>query len=209
MSPTTDLNDNQFGSDSKIFGISVILNDWAGVDTEMASKYILDCQSYDNGFGLVPGQESHGGATYCAIASLLMLGHIKIDPRSKKASSPLLDINGLIRWCVQKQTQSGGFQGRTNKDPDACYAFWVAGSLHLLGAGHLCNPDALQNFLSRCADKYGGFSKWPGELPDLLHTYYGLCGLSLLGNSNMKQLCCKLGMSIEAADRLERGPNEG
>lgn len=184
--------------------ISTILKDWAGVDTQKASKYILDCQSYDEGFGLFPGQESHGGATYCAIASLLMLGHIKVDPISSKASSSVLDVKALIKWCIQKQTQSGGFQGRANKDPDACYAFWVAGSLHLLGAGHLCNADALQDFLLRCEDKYGGFSKWPGESPDILHAYYGICGLSLLGKPHLKRLCCKLGISAQAADRLER-----
>lgn len=179
--------------------ISAMLNDWAGLDTQKAFKYILDCQSYDDGFGLSPGQESHGGATYCATAALLMMGYIILDPISGKLSSSVLDVNALIKWCIQKQSQSGGFQGRLNKCPDACYAFWVAGSLHLLGAGHLCNANALRAFLLSCQDKYGGFSKWPGELPDMLHAYYGLCGLSLLGEPHFKGLCCELGISTRAA----------
>ena len=26
----------------------------------------------------------------------------------------------------------------------------------------------------------GGFSKWPGHLPDVLHSYFGLAGLALV-----------------------------
>jgi geranylgeranyl transferase type-1 subunit beta len=44
--------------------------------------------------------------------------------------------------------------------------------------------------------KYGGFSKHPGELPDLLHTFYGICGLSLLGQDGLKALDVSLGVPI-------------
>lgn len=37
-------------------------------------KFILTCQNPDGGFGLRPYLESHSGATYCAVASLKMLG---------------------------------------------------------------------------------------------------------------------------------------
>jgi prenyltransferase beta subunit len=44
--------------------------------------------------------------------------------------------------------------------------------------------------------KYGGFSKHPGELPDLLHTFYGICGLSLLGQDGLKALDVSLGVPL-------------
>ncbi|KAJ0470634.1 putative protein geranylgeranyltransferase type I [Helianthus annuus] len=66
--------------------ISSLLDNWSGVDKEKAKNYILSCQfdsvdnvSYDGGFGLIPGQESHGGATYCAVASLRLMGFIEDD----------------------------------------------------------------------------------------------------------------------------------
>ncbi|KAK9682117.1 hypothetical protein RND81_10G051700 [Saponaria officinalis] len=40
--------------------ISYMLSDWTGMDKENAKEYILKCQSYDGGFGLCPGLESHG-----------------------------------------------------------------------------------------------------------------------------------------------------
>lgn len=33
-------------------------------------------QSYDGAFGQGPGQESHGGSTFCAIASLILLNKL-------------------------------------------------------------------------------------------------------------------------------------
>lgn len=39
--------------------ISYMLEDWSGMDKERANNYIINCQSYDGGFGLLPGSESH------------------------------------------------------------------------------------------------------------------------------------------------------
>ncbi|KAI5431434.1 hypothetical protein KIW84_035573 [Lathyrus oleraceus] len=39
--------------------ICFMLGNWNGVDKEKVKDYILKCQSYDGGFGLVPGAESH------------------------------------------------------------------------------------------------------------------------------------------------------
>ncbi|ONI24310.1 hypothetical protein PRUPE_2G233300 [Prunus persica] len=36
-----------------------MLGNWSGMDKEKAKEYILKCQSYDGGFGLIPGSESH------------------------------------------------------------------------------------------------------------------------------------------------------
>lgn len=40
--------------------ISFLLDDWTGLDKELAKGFILSAQSYDGGFGQYPGQESHG-----------------------------------------------------------------------------------------------------------------------------------------------------
>lgn len=39
--------------------ICSMLDDWTGMDKLKAKEYILNCQSYDGGFGMVPGSESH------------------------------------------------------------------------------------------------------------------------------------------------------
>lgn len=47
--------------------------------------------------------------------------------------------------------------------------------------------------------QYGGFSKFPGQLPDLYHTYYGFCAFSLLEEPDLKPIHVELGMTDIAA----------
>ncbi|WOL08433.1 hypothetical protein Cni_G17186 [Canna indica] len=171
--------------------ICSMLNNWTGIDKEMAKDYIVQCQSYDGGFGLLPGSESHGGATYCGVAALQLMGFVGTKICSKET---VIDIPLLVQWSLQKQTINGGFQGRSNKPSDTCYAFWVGGVLKMLGIFELIDKDALRNFLFSCQSKYGGFTKFPENmLPDLYHSYYSFAALSLLGEPGLKQLCVELG----------------
>ncbi|KAJ7541881.1 hypothetical protein O6H91_10G080900 [Diphasiastrum complanatum] len=176
--------------------ICSLLQDWSGMDSSMAIDYIRQSQSYDQGFGLSPGLESHGGATYCAIAALKLMGQIVEDSTTCEITSPVVDVQALIHWCSQKQAHSGGFRGRANKDADSCYAFWIGGSLQILGAFKFCDKMALRSFLLTCQSKYGGFSKLPDEWPDILHAYYGVCGFSLLKEPGLDPLCCELGIPV-------------
>ncbi|XVF83639.1 hypothetical protein PTKIN_Ptkin16aG0506100 [Pterospermum kingtungense] len=81
--------------------ICFILEDWSGMDREKAKEYILNCQSYDGGFGLMPGLESHGGGTYCAVASLRLMGYIEDDILSNNASSSIINVPLLLNWSIQ------------------------------------------------------------------------------------------------------------
>ena len=42
-----------------------------------------------------------GGATYCAVSALLMMGYITFDASSGNYSSSAVDVNALIKWCIQ------------------------------------------------------------------------------------------------------------
>ncbi|CAH2058715.1 unnamed protein product [Thlaspi arvense] len=180
-----------------------MLGDWGGMDKEKAKNYILNCQSYDGGFGLIPGSESHGGGTYCAIASLRLMGFIGDDDLLSNGSGhSIIDSSLLLNWCLQRQASDGGFQGRTNKRSDTCYAFWIGAVLKLLGADALIDKVALRQFLLTCQSKYGGFSKFPRALPDLYHSYYGYTAFSLLEEPGLSPLCPELGLPLLAASGI-------
>ncbi|XP_050210887.1 geranylgeranyl transferase type-1 subunit beta [Mercurialis annua] len=179
--------------------ISSMLEDWSGMDKEKAKEYILKCQSYDGGFGMNPGSESHGGGTFCAVASLRLMGFIEDDILSKSGASSIIDLPLLLEWCLKRQATDGGFQGRPNKPTDTCYAFWVGAVLRILGGDKFVDGKALRGFLMTCQSKYGGFSKFPGELPDIYHSYYGYTAFSLLKEPNLNPLCVELGITDVAA----------
>ena len=100
--------------------VSYMLNDWKGVDISSAVSFIDSAQSYDGGFGQGPLQESHGGSTYCAIASLVLMGKLHELKRRQD----------VVRWLIARQKL--GFHGRINKVDDTCYGFWIGGSLKVL-----------------------------------------------------------------------------
>ncbi|KAF7822305.1 geranylgeranyl transferase type-1 subunit beta [Senna tora] len=179
--------------------ISFMLDNWSGMDKEKAKDYILHCQSYDGGFGLVPGAESHGGATYCAIASLQLMGFLEDDLLSSCALSSVIDGPLLLDWLVQRLGTDGGFQGRPNKTSDTCYAFWIGAVLRIVGGHNFVDKRALRGFLLSCQSEYGGFSKYPGEMPDLYHSYYGFTAFSLLEEPHLLSLCSELGITEIAA----------
>ncbi|TDL18231.1 terpenoid cyclases/Protein prenyltransferase [Rickenella mellea] len=82
--------------------------------------------------------EAHGGYTFCALASWVMLHPLLPLLSSSGTSSeqqPTINTRNLVRWLVQMQgseAELGGFRGRTNKLVDACYSWWVGGAFNLL-----------------------------------------------------------------------------
>jgi geranylgeranyl transferase type-1 subunit beta len=223
------------------------------INMKSLQQYIQRCLSYDGGIGLVPGQESHGGSTYTALAGLSLCS---------EGLNELLDVENRIgikpdiiaKWCLARQLEEwncvnkedgkGGFQGRPNKVADTCYTFWVLGALQILDRGktkggdsnnsnskssssttsssttttttttanwlEMFDRDAIRFFL---LDKEtgtqdcirGGFGKHPNALPDILHSYYGVCGLALIGNKDdsVLPLDASLSISQRSRDRLK------
>ena len=181
--------------------ISHMLNDWSGLDRDLAVRYIRECKSFDGAIALLPGQEGHGGSTFCAVASLVLMERTDI-----------LDTNGwrddLIHWCVSRQVC--GMQGRPSKNEDTCYSYWIGGTLHLLGRLDLLDHAALRSYVLRCQTKVGGFGKIVGVHPDVLHAYYSLAYLSMsqphTDNDNdveLKSLNTTLGIALPRAELFD------
>lgn len=174
--------------------ISAILNDWSGINKAKAIDYVLQSISYDGAIGQGPGLESHGGSTFCAIASLFLMNELNNVLTNAQ-------LNRIRRWCLMRQ--DGGFQGRPGKPSDNCYSFWIGATLQLLNAGHLSDHASNKEFLLNTQDSLiGGFAKFENIDPDPLHTYLGLCGLSLLGEVGLSAMNAALNISDRAYQHL-------
>ena len=72
--------------------------------THNMEHYIKSCQTYEGGLGGLPGNEAHGGYTYCGISALILL----------KKSLDDIDLQSLMHWTISRQMiLEGGCQGRT------------------------------------------------------------------------------------------------
>ncbi|CAF90463.1 unnamed protein product, partial [Tetraodon nigroviridis] len=152
--------------------ICYMLDDWSGMDTRKAIEYIRGSLSYDGGFGQGAGRESHGGWTYCAIASLCLMGRLD-ETLSRR------ELDRIRRWCIMRQ--QSGFHGRPNKPVDTCYSFWVGATLELLGVFRYTNFNKNRSFILSTQDRLvGGFAKWPDSHPGGW-TYCAIASLCLMG----------------------------
>jgi geranylgeranyl transferase type-1 subunit beta len=178
--------------------ICYILRDWSGMNTENAVTFIKNSWSYEGAFGQGPGLEAHGGSTFCAVASLILMDKLN-DTLS------VGQISRLKRWCLLKQVD--GFQGRPNKPPDTCYSFWIGATLQMLGAYNFVNSEDNLDFVLSTQDRLmGGLAKYPDGYPDALHTYLGIAGLSLIPamSPTLNQVNSPLNITERAADHLKR-----
>ncbi len=152
------------------------------IEKEKLVEYLLSLQTHEGGFSGDPGDdEAHAGFSYCALASLRLLG----------AVDRIRDPGGLLRWAARRQRPfEGGLDGRTNKLVDACYSFWAGALPPLLladqegkekAAGRrLLHATALARYLLAVSQsERGGFADKPGAAPDYYHTCYALSGLAV------------------------------
>lgn len=101
-----------------------------------------------------------------------------------------------------------GMNGRINKPADTCYVWWSNASLHLLGVPDIVDVSALRRYLLEKTQHpvLGGFGKFPGDLPDLYHSYLGLVALSLATKGDagdLKEVDAGMCVSLEAKGRLK------
>jgi protein farnesyltransferase subunit beta len=160
-------------------------------------SYIQSCQTFEGGFGPEPYCEAHGGYSFCAIASLILLNSLHT-----------IDIKSFIRWLTLRQMiKEGGFNGRTNKLVDSCYSYWQGSIFNMLIMGDkdlsydselLYDQLSLQAYiLFACQSGKGGLIDKPGKGPDLFHTNYATAGLILSEKCLMDGVNVALSYDIE------------
>ncbi|KAI5968295.1 CDC43 [Candida margitis] len=159
------------------------------IDLESLQKFILSRLSLNGGFSSRVLDEAHLGFTFCAIASLKLLGY------------PVKDLANTRNWLLHRQisypeslfsdidydyfkdSDTGGFNGRENKLGDTCYSWWCSGSLYLMNPKSISLLDIPQaeNFLLNCTQNtiLGGFSSTSEATPDPMHSCLALASLSL------------------------------
>ncbi|RZC41524.1 geranylgeranyl transferase type-1 subunit beta [Asbolus verrucosus] len=173
--------------------ISYILDDWSGMDIDKTVDFIIKSISYDFGIAQAPELESHSGSTFCALATLAL------SKQLHRLSETQLD--GLKRWLLNRF--EFGFTGRPNKPSDTCYSFWTGGALKILNAYHFIEAKDNNQYILVTQDKNGGFSKWVNTVPDPMHTYLGLAGLSFMQEDGINNVFPDLNVSVRAHEHLQ------
>lgn len=141
------------------------------IDLDKATDYVSRCRNFDGGFGCIPGAESHAGQVFTCVGALAI----------GKALHKLDDLL-LGWWLCERQCDSGGLNGRPEKQADVCYSWWILSALSILGKVDWIDKTKLVSFILACQDtEDGGISDRPANVADVFHAFFGISGLSLLG----------------------------
>lgn len=169
----------------------VLLNHLEAINVDKAVEFVVSCMNFDGGFGCRPGSESHSGQIYCCLGMLSLVAQLHH-----------VDADKLGWWLCERQLPSGGLNGRPEKLPDVCYSWWVLASLKIIGRLHWIDRDKLVAFVLATQDEEtGGFADRPGDIVDPYHTLFGIAGLSLLGQENIRRVNPVLCMPEEVIQR--------
>lgn len=149
-----------------------LLQSLDSINVEKAVEYICSCQNMDGGFGSIKGAESHSGQVFCCVGALSIAKSLHVIKHP--------DL--LAWWLAERQCDSGGLNGRPEKQADVCYSWWILSILCIIGRLDWINRDKLAGFIAKAQDPDdGGIADRPDDMPDVFHTFFGLAGLSLLG----------------------------
>ncbi|KAJ3309462.1 hypothetical protein HDV04_006000 [Boothiomyces sp. JEL0838] len=160
------------------------------LNTDRITEYLVKCQNFDGGFGSVINAESHAGQIFCAVGALKIMNNLH-----------LVDCDQLGWWLSERQLDSGGLNGRPEKLPDVCYSWWVLSSLEMIDRVWI-DLDKLSGFILRCQDENGGISDREGNMVDVFHTLFGVCGLSFCGYEGLLAVDPRYCLPLEVTQRL-------
>jgi geranylgeranyl transferase type-2 subunit beta len=169
-----------------------ILGRMDAVNLQTAVDFVMSCVNFDGGFGCIPGAESHAGQIFCCV------GALKLCNALDKVDDELLGW-----WLCERQLPCGGFNGRPDKKEDVCYSWWVLSSLAMLDKLDWIDSQKLSKFILDCQDPdAGGIADRPGDMADVFHTFFGLAGLSLLGDHNLESIDPMYALPKQVVSRL-------
>jgi geranylgeranyl transferase type-2 subunit beta len=172
------------------------------IDIPKAVQYIVACRNAsDGGFGSCVGAESHAGQVFCCVGALAMaqsLHCLSVD-----------DHELLGWWLCERQVDSGGLNGRPEKQADVCYSWWILSSLSILGKVSWIHTDRLAQYILKCQDTVdGGIADRPEDMADVFHTFFGIAGLSLLGHLHRAVSRDERSCSFHSIDPIYALPTE-
>jgi geranylgeranyl transferase type-2 subunit beta len=106
-------------------------------------------------------------------------------------------------WLAERQTPSGGLNGRPEKLQDVCYSWWCLSCLAILGRLHWIDQGALARFILWCQDEEdGGIADRPEDMTDIYHTFFGVAALALMGHEGLGAIDPSWALPVEVVERV-------
>ena len=137
------------------------------VNVTKAAEFILACKNFDGGFGCTIGAESHAGQVFTCVGALSIAKSLHLLDNVNTLGDPTFSCAAdlLGWWLAERQCDSGGLNGRPEKQADVCYSWWILSVLSIMGRVSWINKDKLEAFILKCQDDDdGGIADRPDDM---------------------------------------------
>ncbi|VDL61270.1 unnamed protein product [Hymenolepis diminuta] len=119
--------------------------------------------------------------SFCAVATLSLLGVIPTGTRDISQPIEGIDIQMAVDFLVRCQNPDGGFATRPGSESHAGQAYCVIGALSLLGQLKRLDIGKAAWWLAERQLPSGGLNGRPGKMPDVCYSWWVLASLTILG----------------------------
>ncbi|KAF3857950.1 hypothetical protein F7725_011151 [Dissostichus mawsoni] len=200
------------------------------LDVDKVVEYIKGLQQEDGSFAGDKWGEIDTRFSFCAVATLALLVHDSLSSLPSKGKMDKINVDKAVEFILSCMNFDGGFgcrpgseshagqiyccagflslTGQLHQLPDVCYSWWVLASLKIIGRIHWIDKAKLRSFILACQDEEtGGFADRPGDMVDPFHTLFGIAGLSLLGDEQIKPVNPVLCMPEDVLQRVRLQPD--
>ncbi|KAH0513099.1 Medium-chain specific acyl-CoA dehydrogenase, mitochondrial [Microtus ochrogaster] len=162
--------------------------------------FIKSCQHECGGISASIGHDPHLLYTLSAVQILTLYDSINV-----------IDVDKVVAYVQSLQKEDGSFAGDIWGEIDTRFSFCAVATLALLGKLDAINVEKAIEFVLACMNFDGGFGCRPGSEShagqvDPFHTLFGIAGLSLLGEEQIKPVSPVFCMPEEVLQRVNVQP---
>ncbi|VDM03515.1 unnamed protein product [Schistocephalus solidus] len=172
--------------------ILVLYNELEKIDRNKVVDYIAKLQNPDGSFNGDKWGEVDSRFSFCAIASMSLLGLLRSQVPDLSRPVKGVDLEMAANFLVRCQNRDGGFGTRPGSESHAGQAYCVVGAMSLLGQLRRLDTGKAAWWLAERQLPSGGLNGRPGKQPDVCYSWWVLATLCILGRLmwiNAKDLC--------------------
>ncbi|MGH0147834.1 UNVERIFIED_CONTAM: hypothetical protein FKN15_048054 [Acipenser sinensis] len=170
------------------------------MDKEEITEFIKACQHDCGGISASIGHDPHLLYTLSAVQILSLYDSLSA-----------IDVGKVVEYVKGLQQEDGSFAGDKWGEIDTRFSFCAVATLALLGKLDAINVEKAVEFVLSCMNFDGGFGCRPGSEShagqvDPFHTLFGIAGLSLMGEEQIKEVNPVFCMPEEVLKRINVHP---
>ncbi|VIO88943.1 Uncharacterized protein BM_BM14698 [Brugia malayi] len=149
----------------------VMLGKLDEIDTDAVSCYVASLQNEDGSFGGDEYNEIDTRFSFCALATLHLIGKLENS----------INVGKAVDYILNCYNFDGGFGTRPGSESHAGQVYCCLGSLAIADCLEMIDTQRTARWLAERQCRSGGLNGRPEKLPDVCYSWWVLASLKILG----------------------------